>query len=277
MRNSIQYIFYHLLLIFLATSCASVGQKLDLGITPTAPIIAYNTAEVPQIINTSKWQYAPKVGETSLTGVPLLNRLKDYRPNRAFAIGYPYECGGSWHSWNYSSETSAANAALIGCLNHLRGIEKHMGQKCGARLVMVNKNLFVNMEELPTKFRVPFIMVIKPLSGKKALVYGMFQYEGPGKNLPLSVFNEKGNKVCTGDYSLSTIQAFLGSGNFRINCFDNKLVADGNFSGKRIKLKHMSGNLTVGVGKGQASDGSELNFFTGITIDYYEDYKGLLE
>ena len=278
--------FVLLLSVSLLTCCASTGKSVsgrgDLAVTPTAPIIAYDTQAVPQVVNASNWHSAETVRQTSLSSVPFLDSttsLKNYRPNRAFAIGFPYECGGTWHSWSYSNESSAAWAALTGCLNYLDGIEKHTGHRCGARLVMVNKQLLVSTEELPTKFRLPFILEVRTAGKEKALVYGMYEHGGTGGGLdiPFDVFNDKGDKVCEGSCSLSFTGKLLGSGKFEMNCFNGKLNGQGTFSRKKIQSRHSSGSFPVTVGKGRTSDGSELRFLMGVTIDHYEDYKSLLE
>lgn len=275
---------WFLLLFSLLVACTSGYRSgtndLDLAIAPTPPLIAYENAEAYSAIAGCPWQSAKKIGQCSSNRIPLwtIDRtLRNCRPNRALAIGYPYDCGGSWHSWSYGSETGAAVAALDGCLNYLKGLEKHTGLRCGARLVLVNQTLLVNPEELPTKSRIPFIMDVKPLTGEEFSVYGMFESEGPGRNRRLEVFNDKGEKVCKGESSLSYIHAFLGSGDFDMNCFDGKLTGQGTLSVKRINLRHLSGETTVAIGKGRTSDGGEFEFLTGITIDQYETYKDLLK
>jgi len=97
---------------------------------------------------------------------------------------------------------------------------------------MVDQNLLVSAEELPAKSHVPFIMEEKPVMGQRFSIYGFFENEGPRQNRRGEVFNDRGEKVCTGEYSLSIFQAFLGSGDFKLNCFDNKLVGQGSFSVK---------------------------------------------
>jgi hypothetical protein len=273
-----------LLFILLLGGCASAyrpgSEELDLAITPTPPIIAYDKAEVYRAIATSPWESVEKVSKCSSSTIAYWNintSLKDYRPHRAFALGYPYDCGGSWHAWSYRTESSAAEAALNRCLEYLSGIEKHTGHKCGARLVLIDQRLLVSKEEIPTKSRVPFIMEVIPLTGEKFSIYGMFEYEGPGQDRRLEVFNEKGENVCTGEYSLSYLQAIFGSGDFKMNCFGGKFAGHGTLSTKRIKLRHVSGESSVAIGKGKSSDGGQFRFLTGINIDQFEKYKDLLE
>ena len=273
-----------LLLLSLLAGCTPAhrsGHKLpDLSITPTTPIIAYHKDQISPVIAGSPWESVQKVGECSSSNIPLwtTNRtLNNYRPNRAVAVGFPYDCGGSWHSWSYNSEASAAAAALNRCLDYMTGLEKHTGRRCGARLILVNQRLLVTPEELPAKSRVPFIMELREVTGERFSIYGMFQYEGPGQNRRLDVFSDKGDNVCSGEYSLSYIQALFGSGDFSMNCFDGKLSAKGTLSVKRINPRHMPGESTIGIGKGRSSVGQEFRFVTGITIDQYETYKDLLQ
>ena len=283
-RDLIKRIIPILLFVSLPASCTSPYRAgpsgLDLAITPTPPIIAYERGEVYPAIATSPWQNAQKVSECSSNTVPYWNiktSLKDYRPHRALAIGYPYDCGGSYHAWSFNSEATAAAAAVNRCLEYLSGIEKHTGHRCGARLVLVDQKLLVSKEELPAKSRVPFIMEATPLTGNSYSIYGMFEYEGPGQDRKCDAYNDKGEKVCTGEYSLSLFQAILGSGDFRMNCFGGKVVGQGTLSVKNINLRHVYGEFTVGIGKGKTSDGGKFRFLTGITIDHYEEYRYLLE
>jgi hypothetical protein len=284
MLTSVKSVVAIISLSLFITECAPRGvlrgEKKDLAIIPTAPIIAFTEAQIGEAINKATWGLDNKVGETSLSDVPLLNfkkSLKDYRPHRALAIGYPNECGGSWHSWNRSSEDLAAKAALRGCLQLVSGRDKHVRRECGARLVMVNKGLIVRPEELPDQFRKPFIAETKSLRVEEGLIYGMYQHEGLGEDLPLILFDDKGTKICEGRYSYSKIHALLGSGKFEMQCLDNQLRVQGALSAKRVRIRNMPGSVWVGIGKGRASDGSDFNFLTGITIDDYEDYKYLLK
>ena len=283
-KHLVQRAILLLVLIALFSSCTAAyrpaSKVLDLTVTLTRPIIVYDKAEVYGAIADSPWEAAQKVSECSSSDIPLWSihrTLRDYRPHRALALGFPYDCGGSWHAWSYESKAGAAAAALGNCLIYMKGLEKHTGFRCGARLVMVDQDLLVSAEELPAKRRFPFIMEATPLMDKKFPFCGMFESEGPGQNRRLEVFNDKGKKVCVGEYSLSYLQAFLGSGDFELNCFDGQLTGEGSFSVEKINLRHVSGEAQVAIGKGRTSDGGKFRFLTGITIDQYEMYKDLLE
>jgi hypothetical protein len=104
----------------------------------------------------------------------------------------------------------------------------------------------------------------------------MFSYKGPGKDLPLELYNEKGKKLCEGNYTLSKMQAFLGVGTFEMKCFNEQVEAQGELSMKKMRIGSSSSSITIGIGKGKASDGSDFKFLTNMTIDDYEKYKYLL-
>lgn len=264
-----------LMLCIAIAACAS-GNKLTLA--PTDPIIAYSETQAKNVNFDAQLRSSANGSELSIEESPLLSRsnhLKNYRPNRAYAVGYPYECGGSWNTWNYNSSKQAATAALNGCLEYVKNREKHVGKKCGARLIVINKKLLVNPEELPKKNYVPFIMETKS-EDEIATLYGMFSSRGLGKDLPLELYNEKGKKLCEGNYTLSKTQAFLGAGTFEMKCFNEQIEAQGELSMKKIRIGSSSSSFTIGIGKGKASDGSDFKFLTNITIDDYEKYKYLL-
>jgi len=239
MHKPVSIIF--VLAFLLLSACASGGNLL---VTPTPPIIAYESTQIDKTTVKVNLATMKEIGQTGLKDVPLLNMsrsLKNYRPNRAYAIGYPDECGGSWHSWSYQSEEFAAKAALKGCLHYVKGREKHVGKKCGARLVLVNKKLLANPEDLPNRHSVPFVMETSSTESQETIIYGMFEYEGPGENLSMTLFNDSGKKICDGRYTLTVMQAAIGSGAFELDCFEGKLQAQGELSLKRIRLKNKRG------------------------------------
>lgn len=59
--------------------------------------------------------------------------LSIYRPDTAFSIGYPKECGGSWHSWNFQGKYRAASESLYGCLKYREGFDEHTSSSCSCR------------------------------------------------------------------------------------------------------------------------------------------------
>lgn len=209
MESSVKYLF--VLSCFGFAACASGGQKLI--ITPVFPVIAYEENQIQMVVVNSKDTNGIREGEIFLNDVPffynLSRSLKTYRPNRAYAIGYPIECVGSWHAWDSAITDIAAMASLQGCVQNVRDREIHTGKKCGASLVMVNKKLLVNPYDLKKFYRVPFVMQTGSAEGKQDLIFGMFQYEGIGENLPLMVFNDKGKKVFDGSYSLKYMQILI--------------------------------------------------------------------
>lgn len=278
MKNKINFILFRpvfILVCLIITACAG-----KMTITHSKPVIVYDEGQISEVVSDSEWKLKDTNTEVSMNDVPLLNSsksLKKYRPNRAYAIGYPYKCGGSWQTWNYKSETQAVSKALSGCLNFVKSREKHVGEKCGARLILVNKKLLVNPENLPTKFYTPFVMEIDSNDESHSQIYGMFSYEGPGKNLPMTLFNDNGKPICEGRYSLSTMQAVMGSGTFEMQCFDRKIKAQGSLSIDRIKIKDSSATLTISRGRGSTSDGNDFKFITNLTIDQFNNNRHLLK
>lgn len=266
-----------MLALFVLISACTTSNKLTLA--PTEPVTAYNQEQAKKATIDFKSTSDANGSEISLEELPLLSdssTLKNYRPNRAYAVGYPYECGGSWNTWDYDSSTQAAAAALSGCLQYIKNREKHVGKQCGARLILINKKLLIKPEELPTKYYVPYVMEMISQDETKTL-YGMFSYMGDGENLPLELFDEKGIQLCHGNYSLSKMQAVFGAGTFEMKCFDEKVDAQGEISIKRMRLRSSSIPIRIGIGKGNASDGSVYNFLTNMTIDDYQKYKYLLQ
>ncbi len=82
---------------------------------------------------------------TTLSGT---KGLSNYRRDRAYAIGYPKECGGSWHAWSYQGKYAAAEGALSGCIGFREGFDEHTDAKCSCRLVLLNKTVLGSPREL---------------------------------------------------------------------------------------------------------------------------------
>lgn len=142
---------------------------------------------------------------------------------------------------------------------------------------MVDKRLLIDPSELMMKPRNPAILRVSK-DGVETLIYGTVESSGTtGSNLPFRLFNDRGQKICGGNYSISLLEAALGSGGFEANCFEGSLGFNGEISIKRIALRHMSGNTTLAIGKGEASDGSKIGMLLGIPVTRFDEYKDLLE
>lgn len=251
----------------LVTACAT--SKLD--VISTSPIVAFNEAQVDAAINNANWSSDLKVGETSLDNGPFLSFYKllfgldDVRPHSALAVGYPYECAQTNSVYRRSSETSAARAALNAVLSSARTMAKHSGKECGARLVLLNNKLLIRPDELPDKVNVAYVLKGQSVDGTEEVTYGIIQHQGTGKNLPLAAFNNDGEKVCDGIYSLSILQAFR-SGKFKIKCSGDQ------FSGELEGNFEFRGNILIS--KGQLSDGGDYEFYVGMSINAYQARTG---
>ena len=93
MRISIKNVILILSLGFFITACAN-----KLAITPTSPIIVYPGDMDGEKIDNLNWSSGSKIGEILIENLPRLNTasVRNYRPNRASAIGYPYIFHYSW-------------------------------------------------------------------------------------------------------------------------------------------------------------------------------------
>ena len=259
------------------TSGTVEGQII---VTPVAQIIASDLASVDGAVRRSPW-----ISETGTRRIDLddilrlstISSLRDHRPYRAVAIGNPAICGGSWHSWNYSTQDAAATAALKGCLRYREGWERHVQGTCGCRLVMLENRLLVEPSVLKFKGRVPGILRITDRSSVK-LMYGMVEAAGDtGQNLPMRFFNDQGNQVCDGQYSLSLLQAAMGSGSFHASCFGGEVSATGDIAIMRVSQKHMKGTAPVVYGTGRTNGGEKFGIIIGVPVTRYEQFRELLE
>ena len=76
---------------------------------------------------------------------------------------------------------------------------------------------------------------------------------------------------------LAYLKLHWGQVDFEANCFEGSLGFNGEISIKSIALRHMSGNTTLAIGKGEASDGSKIGMLLGIPVTRFDEYKDLLE
>lgn len=250
------------------------------NITPIEPIIIYDTSDLDNAIKKVAIIKSEPIGKINLLDIPIFNRLRKMQSmplNRAYAIGFPHIVGGSYATWNYSDPNSATNAALKGCLNFVKEREPHLGEKAGAQLVLLNNNLLVHPEMLPKSFHVPYVMKRVNNLGETTISHGMFQYEGPGVNLELKLFDSNNSLVGKGTYSLTILQAAFDTGSFKLIFFQEKIEIEGTFSTEKIKLKHKADSLRISRGKAYLPDGGMVTFYTGLSIEHLNDYEYLLE
>jgi len=198
--------------------------------------------------------------------------INKYEKNVAVAIGYPEKCGYSYTAYRYQTEEAAISRAMTEVVDYVKNKGKHVGKNCGARLLVINDKLVVEPEDIPRYFYATYVMLINDSNeGTETKAYGVLTYSGPGEDLPLKLHDDKGKLVCNGRYSLSIMQAFLGTGKMQLNCFDGQLSAKGDFDYKKYKDRQL------GVGSVRFSDGTDVKFISNITIDEFEDFRSLIK
>ncbi len=251
-------------------------------ITPISPVILNDVKQLDAVINSVSLDNREQKGEISLSEIPIFNRDSDFieRPgNRAYAVGYPFRCGGSTSSWKADHFKTAVRSVLKRSLEYSKSRESHVNNGCGARLILINNNLLVDPAELPKSFFVTYVMKLNAITdkyGKSGIAHGMFEYSGRGENLPVKLYDTKGQLICNGSYSLTLVQAVFNTGSFQMKCFNKQVNFTGALTTEKIVLKHKKGKLRIAIGKGQLPDGSTIKLFTGISIDYLAYYKDLL-
>ena len=255
-------------------------NKFNVDIVPMEPIIVYDSKDLYNAVQKVSQNKSVPIGQVSLLDIPVFNRLRKMQSmplNRAYAIGYPNTVGGSYATWNYKDSTSAMNSALMDCLLFVRDREKHLSEKPGAQLILVNNKLLVHPDTLPTSFYVPYVMKVVEASGRSKVSHGMFQYEGPGSNLKLKLYDNNNTILGQGTYSLTLLQAAFDTGSFKMVLYPENQEIEGNFITEKIKLAHKKGSLRISKGKAKLLDGGSVSFFTGISIDHLKYYENLLD
>lgn len=161
-----------------------------------------------------------------------------------------------------STKRQAATDALANIFNWSRSMAKYSGKKCGARLVILDGGLLIKPEELADKLYTAFVLKGKSPGGEDVTIYGVYQHNGFGKNLPIIYFNNKGEKICEGTYSLSISKARQGSGKFEVTCFSDQYTSE---STGIVSFDYNSPVLTT---RGQSSDGSDFEIHIGRIENY---------
>jgi hypothetical protein len=205
--------------------------------------------------------------------------LSNHRPDTAYAIGYPKECGGGWNAWNRRSKLSAAEGALSGCLSVREGYEEHTDVSCSCRLILINKTILADPDRINFRRRAPVTLYFRPPgSVKPKLMKGMIEYAGDtGTNLPIKVYGFRGNEMCRGSYSISMLEAVAGSGDFSLSCFPERVKVNGEIRIKRVKNPRGRGFIRVVVGTAETSSGDNVSMVAGIPHSLVEEHPQLIE
>jgi hypothetical protein len=205
--------------------------------------------------------------------------LSNYRPNSAYAIGYPKECGGSWNTWNSRSTLRAAKSSLSQCLNYREGFEEHTDASCSCRLVLINKTILAHPDQINFRRRTPVTIYVRPPGLRKPkILKAMIEYAGEtGTNLPMKVYSFKANEMCRGSYSISRLEAVAWRGDFSMSCFSEKVTVNGEVRIRRVKKPTGPGFIRVVVATGNTSSGGKLAFVAGIPYSLLKEHPELIE
>ncbi len=250
------------------------------NITPVDPIIVYDSGDIDTAMQKLRQIKLEPVGKINLLDVPVFNRLHKVGKmpyKRAYAIGYPYTVGGSWAYWGFDNPVTPAHLSLKNCLALSKTKESHLPVKAGTQLILWDNHLLVHPDNLPKSFSASYVAKIRTSSGKTDISYGMLHNEGPGKNLPLKLFDHTGKLVAEGNYSLTSLQAVFDTGRFKLTYYPENVTFEGRFTTKRIKLKNLPSYFRISKGQAALPDGRKITFVTGVTVDQIDDYPDLLE
>jgi hypothetical protein len=271
----------------LLAACGTNGNRSDIefDLVPNTNIVSKNSTDIDSVLGGNVISRATSqsvIGVISSSRLPALasiEGLKDFRPNRAFAYGYPKQCGGSFHAWNYRTELRASSAAIAGCHRFRTGYEDHVEGNCSCRLALVNHKLLVNANELDAKLRYPVVMFLKRKNNSSSeIMLGTIDTSGQiGQNLPMNMYNNKNKHICSGTYSFTVGNALFGGGEFSAKCFDGELTVQGELRAKRIRVPALGGSTTVVMATGETDGGERLAFALGLPYKILKEYPDILE
>jgi len=245
--------------LFLVAGC---GQK-QIRLVKTESLVVYENKDIRSAVQ--KIQLKNNVVKNiDYKNIDFFNHIqKKYATlqlNKALAIGYPSECGRSWHWWGASSQNIALEKALEGCLKKVQDLQPFTKEECGCRPAAVNDYLLVSPEELLFRKFQPVIIVLteKGKDGEKQFV-GLVQDDG----YKIIVRSNKKDVLCKGTYKIKTV-----NGTFDLMCFDNAVRFKGEY-----KIKGYFSGRPYGVGKAYYKD-LEAKFIFGLTDEEYKKILG---
>jgi hypothetical protein len=287
-KMRISAVFGSLIILAILSGCSSLPNGLgdsSISYIKGKEFIAKDHSEIYSVSSKADdvvRNSSPSGEVLSIENVPALSgvsALSNYRPDSAYAIGYPKECGGSFTAWNYQSKLSAAKAALSGCLLYREGFEEHTDASCSCRLILINKTILAHPDQINFRRRTPVTLYFRPPGQRKPeIMQGMIEYAGDtGTNLPMKIYNFKGNEMCRGSYSISMLEAVAGSGNLSLSCFPERVSVNGEIRIKRLKRPDGRGFNRVVVGIADTSSGDSVALVAGIPYSLSKEHPELLE